>query len=280
MANPTQPKATVLPFRLADRPAIPPSDLPLPPLATGPVPVEAAAPVVDLSGRQKVVFFCGRGRVGKTMAVRFVFEMIEQKGATPVVAACDPINRSLRDYIAIAEPPTNEPAEVRDWLLALLQHVVEQHTSAMVDMGGGDTALPELLKVMPDLPAVLTDGGVEPVAIYLVGPDPHDLSPLALAEHLGFQPRATAIVLNEGLGARGRFDRILSHPAYQAAIERGVVPIWMPAMVPDVASLLSQPGWKFLDLKGKGGPFVKSMVDAWVRRMTAAFAPIDTWWPE
>jgi hypothetical protein len=63
-------------------------------------------------------------------------------------------------------PPATDPLEVRDWLLVLLQHAMSGKLSVMVDLGGGDTSLLELPKVLPNLATLMTEGGVEPVAIH------------------------------------------------------------------------------------------------------------------
>src|SRR4029077_14480485 len=92
------------------------------------------------------------------------------------------------------------------WLEALLRDVMDEKASAMVDLGGGDTALHKLLTAVPDLAVALDGAGVAPVAVYTLGPRVDDLAALASFEALGFQPAATVLVRNEGL-ADGMTDR-------------------------------------------------------------------------
>ena len=96
--------------------------------------------------------------------------------------------------------------------------------------------------------------------MHVTGPDLHDLVTMAVTETEGFRPRATAVVLNEAHGQRPRFDQVLQHPAFQAAVERGAVPLWMPCL--------------------KAGPFTASAVQTWLRKMGEEMAPIASWIPE
>jgi hypothetical protein len=102
-----------------------------------------------------------------------------------------------------------------------------------------------------------------------------------MSEEMGFQPRATAIVLNEVYargGQRYRFDDVTSHPVYQAAIGRGAVPIWMPALIEEVARYCARDGGRFLELP-RSKPFFAQALKNWHRAMSAEFSPIATWWP-
>ena len=239
-------------------------------------------PGVDLTGKVKAVFFIGRGRTGKTTLARWAYEGLAERGGTAIIAAADPVNRTLANYLdGVAQPPSTDPLEVRDWLIVLLQHAMSEKLSVMVDLGGGDTSLIELLKVLPNLVAMMAEDGMEPVAIHAIGTDPHDLHPLATTEEMGFQPRATAMVLNEVYargGQRYRFDEVTSHPVYQAAINRGAEPIWMPALIEEVARYCAQDGGRFLDLP-RSKPFFAQALKNWLGAMSAEFSPIATWWP-
>lgn len=267
--------------------SFPPRPAPGPPVKLAPVVQPSVAPVdrplgVDLSGRRKVLFFIGRGRVGKTHLLRWAAETAAARGGDFIVSAADPTNRALVNYLDdVAQPPTTDPVEVRDWLLSLLQHAMSQNTSLMIDLGGGDTSLTELLRVLPNLTELMEEGGLEPVALHLVGTDAHDLHALATTEQMGFRPKATAIVLNEVYargGQRYRFDDVTSHPVYQAAINRGAVPIWMPALIEEVARYCARDGGRFLELP-RSKPFFAQALKNWLGAMSAEFSPIATWWP-
>jgi len=265
----------------------PPPPAAAPPVTLAPVVRPSTAlinhpPGVDLSGKPKALFFIGRGRVGKTHLLRWAAETSAERGGDFIVSAADPTNRALVNYLDdVAQPPTTDPLEVRDWLLAFLQHAMSRSVSLMIDLGGGDTSLTELMKVLPNLTEVMEEGGLAPVALHLMGTDAHDLHALAITEQMGFQPKATAIVLNEVYargGQRYRFDELTSHPVYQAAINRGAVPIWMPALIEEVARYCARDGGRFLELPSSK-PFFAQALKNWHRAMSAEFSPIATWWP-
>ena len=167
-----KPKATVIQFR--SRPDFEGEDeLPvgLPPSSSSRPRMASASSAIVLTDKPKVWFAIGPGRSGKTMLLRWAAEMSANQGGAPIVAAADPQNRSLKNYLDnVAEPPTNDATATSRWLEALLRHVMEEKTSALVDLGGGDTALHKLLTTVPDLTDALDGAGVAPVAAYTLGP--------------------------------------------------------------------------------------------------------------
>jgi hypothetical protein len=273
-------KPSVIAYRSSVRASLPSAVLPLPKESAVAV-ADEAPPAIDLSGKRKAWFMIGRGRIGKTTLTRWAAETMDSRGGTAVIAAADPVNRSLRVFLDnVAEPPSSDPDDVRDWLRDLLQYVVQEKFNALIDLGGGSTSLSALLREMPNLAEVLAQGGIEPVAVHVVGADPHDLVPLAVTEGEGFRPKATAIVLNEAHGRRHRFDQVLAHATFQAAMDRGAVRLWMPLLTPDAARQCDAHAWRYHDVGGKAGPFTASSVQTWLRRMGEAFQPVASWLPE
>ena len=256
---------------------------------TRPTPTEA----IDLSGKPKVLFAIGPGRAGKTMLLRWAIEEMQASGAQAICAAADPQNRSLTRYFdGVAEPPSNDAADVTQWLMELLQFVGEEKTSALIDLGGGDTSLGRLLDQTPDLGSVMEESGVAPVAVYLLGPRVDDLASLASFEAAGFQPPATALVLNEGLthaGSVDPFGSIVTHSVYRAAVERGAVELRMPKLAPDLAQEIDVKRLSFSQAAaGKApegrrvepvGPFKRSTVRKWLIAMNEELVPIRSWLP-
>lgn len=250
------------------------------------------AAAVDLTGRPKVWFAIGPGRSGKTMLLRWAAEEIDANAA-PIYAAADPQNRSLKTYIdEVAEPATNDAAEVTRWLEELLQFTMQEGTSALIDLGGGDTSLGRLVAQMPDLVQTLEDAGVAPVAMYLLGPRLDDLASLASFEAAGFRPPATALVLNEGLAdptTPDPFGRVVRHSAYRAAVARGAVELRMPRLAPDLAAEIEAKRLRFRHARDgilpegrKGVPlggFSRAKVRQWLAAMSTEFAPVRTWLP-
>lgn len=266
----------------------------LPPASTSMSAVTPLASSIDLTGKPKVWFAVGPGRSGKTMLLRYVAEVSVGQGATPIVAAADPQNRSLKNYMEVEEPPTNDATATSRWLEALLRHTMEQKASALVDLGGGDTSLHKLLSTVPDLAAALEESGVAPVAIYTLGPRVDDLASLASFEAIGFKPAATALICNEGLGdpttdREDAFARVRRHSAYRAAMARGASEVWMPRLDAAVAQEIEAKRLGFVQARDALsparrkvvplGPFDRSRVRLWLNAVSAEMAPIASWLP-
>jgi len=247
---------------------------------------------INLSDKKKIIFWIGRGKTGKTTGIRWSAEVAILAGHTLLMADMDPTNDTFSKYIDdVARPPeASDPAMSLKWLDKLLQHALHHGLSLLVDLGGGDTTLRRLVTDLPDLVAMIEAQGFAVVLFYTVGPQEEDLSPLATMEGLGFQPTATAIVLNEAMAEIGdpplnAFARPLRHSAFLGAVQRGAVPIWMPRLLP--AQQVEIRRLKFRDAAageiGQGktplGPFDRSRVLNWLQAMDANFAGIASWMP-
>jgi hypothetical protein len=280
-AEADRPKASIIQFRRSvDH--LPEVDLPLPvSVAPNGADRQNAVQAIDLSGKPKVWFTLGRGRIGKTTMIRWASETSDARGGVAICAAADPVNRSLRIYREdVAEPPTTDPAGVAEWLQELLLYTLRERVSAFIDLGGGDTSLHRLLQTMPDLADVMEAEGVAPVAMHVIGTDPHDLVPLATMEAAGFKPKATAIVCNEITGRPDDFVQVLRHKAVQGALARGAVQLWMPALTPSAAKLVDAHRLHFTRVGNTLGPFAGASVRMWLKAMKEAFAPIASWLPD
>ena len=141
-----------------------------------------------------------------------------------------------------------------------------------------------------DLVAMLEGAGIAVVAAYLLGPQTDDLSPLATLEKAGFQPAATALILNEGLIEASQpredaFVRVLKHSVFREAVARGAVPLWMPRLLPaaeiearrilfgHAATGGTREGRRQTPL----GPFDQGRTRAWIEAMRAELAPVQSW---
>ena len=251
------------------------------------------APAVDLSGKPKVWLTIGSGRVGKTTLLRWAIEEVQASGAQAICAAADPGPRSLDRYFeGVAEPPTNDAVAVTQWLEELFQFVSDEKASAFVDLGGGDTSFARMLDQTPDLADVMEQAGVPIVAMYIIGPRIDDLAALASFETAGFRPKATGLVLNEGLAdpsSRDLFDAIVAHSAYRAAIDRGAIELRMPRLLPELFQEIEMKRLGFAQVRdGKApegrrvempGPFSRSRVRKWLATMSEEFTPVRSWLP-
>ena len=268
---------------------VPPFDVsglperPLPARANGRSNEElVAAPGMDLSGRAKTWFVIGRGRVGKTTLIRVIAETLAAQGGEAVYAAADPVNRSLKAFLSpVAEPPSDDPGEVAVWLQGLAAYVMKGN-SALVDLGGGDTSLSRLLRIWPSMAEDMERSDSAPIAIHLIGPDEHDLVPLAAMEGEEgerFTPKATALMFNEALGSRPEFARVLQHSVVRKAIARGAVPIWFPKLSPAAIRLVDAHGIRFAQAGEELGLLAGAPVRVWLEAIAREFAPIASWMP-
>jgi hypothetical protein len=208
------------------------------------------------------------------------------------MADMDPTNDTFSKYVAdVARPPdAADPAVTLKWLDKILQHALQYKHSMLVDLGGGDTTLRRLVTELPDLVDMFEAQGFAVVLFYTVGPQEEDLSPLATLEGLGFRPTATAIVLNEAMAEIGEtrksaFARIANHSAFNAALARGAMAVFMPKLL--AAQQVEIRRLHFQDAAdgqiGQGetplGLFDRSRVLHWLAAMEANFTGIKSWLP-
>ena len=222
-------------------------------------------------------------------------EVMAENGGVALAAALDPQNRSLATWFQdVMQPDTNDGVQTARWLSDYLDYLMAQKASAILDFGGGDTALAKMVHEVPDLCAVMTAAGVAPVACYMIGPRVEDLASLDALEQAGFQPPATMIVLNEGrvdssLSRDEAFARVFRHSVFKQALGRGALALWMPRLEPEVAADIEgrrltfgqardgqvPPDAKFAPIGG----FKRSMVRRWLEAMEHEFGPVASWMP-
>jgi hypothetical protein len=256
-------------------------------------PAAAKEAGADLSDRPKVLLAIGAGNTGKTSVLRWVAERAVAGNRQTYFAAIDPENRELGAYFeGVHEPASFEPNAVLSWLEKFLAFAMENKATAAIDIGGGDTSLGRLVASAPDIVQTAEDAGVTIVALYMVSPRLSDLSALSTLEQAGFQPKATAIVLNEGrtdpaVPREEAFARTMQHSAYKSALARGAQQVWMPRLIPakevedrritfaDARDATPQKGRNVTPL----GLFDRARVKEWLLRMEAEFSGISTWLP-
>jgi len=293
-----KPKADILPFRrrvgLEDEPeiALASASVAATPAATEKLPPSS----IDLTGQAKAWFLVGPNGSGKTALARWMgWKLSGNTDRVALMAALDPQNRSLATWFQnVAQPDTNDSVQTARWLSDYVEYLMEQRASAILDFGGGDTALAKMVHEVPDLCTTMTAAGVVPVACYMVGPRVEDLASLDALEQAGFQPPATAIVLNEGrvdstLSREEAFARVLRHSAFDRAVKRGASVLWMPRLEPEVAAEIegkrltfgqARDGLVPADAKfGPIGGFKRSMVRRWLDAMESEFSPVASWMP-
>ena len=260
-------------------------------------PAEAAVKTaLDLTARPKVWFMIGGGNSGKTVEVRYLVGRMQEQGRQAILAALDPANRSLATWFeGVEQPPSSDGAQTARWLRELLTFLMTEKThNAMLDFGGGDTALAKMVDAAPSIATTLEDAGLAPIACYTLTPRPDDLAALDTLESAGFQPRATVLMFNEGrvdsaMSRDEAFTRVLRHSSVRNALARGAVPLWMPRLEPEVMQEIEGKRLQFVQARDGQVPsgasfapiggFERAMVARWMERMETVHAAIPTWLP-
>lgn len=242
----------------------------------------------DLTGKPKLIFVIGRGKTGKTTFLRWVAEIALEQNRPFLMADIDPTNASFSSYFPdVSRPDSYDPVEVRSWLQRFIGYAVENRTTAVIDLGGGDTSLRSLLAEMPSLLADVEASGLSVVTYYMCGPQPDDLAPLlTLASH-GFHPKAKALIFNEGVADAGvsraqAFAEILAHPVVREEAEKGTIILWMPRLFAAAAVENSRAGFAQARDGEASRPmnmFDRARVKGWLTAMAQRFSGVASWMP-
>jgi hypothetical protein len=255
-----------------------------------------SAPAVDLSGLPKTWFLIGNGGAGKTTYARWLIDRMVEQGRQAALAALDPGTRALSSwYDEIVQPASRDSGRTEKWLADFLEYLMESRTPAIMDFGAaGDVSLRAVVESTGGLHGNLEAAGLGVVAAYLMSPRIWDIDPLAKLEAVGFQPKATLIVLNEGTvdstsDPQEAFEGILRHSAYRKAVDRGAVTLWLPALDPEVMNEIelkrllltaardgrAPDGASFSPIGG----LRRSKVGRWMGLTEQAHTPIHSWLP-
>jgi len=250
-------------------------------------------PVPDLSAQLKAWLLVGEGRSGKTTLARWIADRLNARGllGEAVIATIAPGNRALERYVAsVMQPASADAGETAAWVGKILTALPRRRLHGVFDAGGGDQSIATLIHDEPGLAADLEERNLALVAAYFLGPRLADLAFLKSYEQAGFQPRATALVLNLALADDpGAFDDIRRQPVYRAALERGAVELFMPAMPQDVALAIERKELHYSDARdgrtpdGRNVEVLKlrqrSEVGRWLDAMEREFSVVESWLP-
>jgi hypothetical protein len=243
---------------------------------------------MDLADRPKLIFVIGRGKTGKTTFLRWVAETALDRNRPFLMADIDPTNASFSSYFPdVSRPSGHDPAEVRTWVQRFIGYAVENKTTALIDLGGGDTALRSLLSEMPSLLAEVETAGLAVVAYYMCGPQPDDLAPVVTLASHGFTPKARALIFNEGVSDAGlprqqAFAEIQAHPVVQDEIKAGSLMLWMPRLFAAAAVENSRAGFAQARDGNATRPinmFDRARVKSWLTTMDQRFSGVASWMP-
>lgn len=148
----------------------------------------------------------GRGGAGKSTALSEMVYRAKAQGRDVIAADFD-AHRSatlISMFPDAFKPASEEMPDVKDGIINLLNLMVETKRSAVVDFGGGDRSLLDFDRDM-DLVKFCKRRKIEPVALFVLGPDNEDLQHMLKIHVAGFfRPKRTIVVLNEGVVREGK----------------------------------------------------------------------------
>jgi hypothetical protein len=243
----------------------------------------AAAPVLAVG--------LGRGFGGKSTGLSELVWRARDQGRDVIVADGDTRSRTLAGLFPEAtSPATDELPDVKEWLSGILNRMVEERRSAVLDLGGGDRVLQEYGRDLL-LVEFCDEYAIEPLALYFLGPEEEDLKHvLAIWEAGYFRPKRTFLVLNEGVIREGRtmagaFGPTLGDPGVAGMIAAGAVPVLMKRLA--CMDLVRRSGLGFYGAasgaKGATGrpldPTYAFMVRKWLRDLEGERAAQAGWLP-
>jgi hypothetical protein len=194
----------------------------------------ALASVQDVSPRAPVLAIgFGRGFGGKSTLLSEIAWRARNQGRDVIVADFDARSKTLADLFLGAEvPATEELSDVKAAFSKLLNRMVKESASSVVDFGGGDRFMLEFGRDLR-LVEFCSRRGIDPVAIYVLGPEIEDLRHcLSIYEAGYFRPKRTLLMLNEGVIREGRtvvgaFEQTTANPGFQKMVSDGAVPMLM-----------------------------------------------------
>jgi hypothetical protein len=189
------------------------------------------APVPVVGNTPKLVIGFGRGFGGKSTVLSEIAWRAASQGRGVIVADFDARSKTLADLFPDAEvPPTEELPDVKAAFSKLLNRMTKEKKSAVVDFGGGDRFMLEFGRDLR-LVEFCHRRGIEPVAIYVLGPEVEDLRHcLSIYEAGYFRPERVIIGMNEGVIREGKtvigaFEPTTKDPGFQKMIADGAKPM-------------------------------------------------------
>lgn len=240
----------------------------------------------------------GRGRTGGSTFADFLIQRARRERRDIIVGDGDRRNATLAGLYppgsagGASQPSSDQTPDVKDWIGQLVGQMVEDQSSLIFDLGGGDQALAEFCREL-SLSEFCESVGVAPLSIYMMGPDVEDFEHiLTIHRSKAFETRRSILVLNESLVRAGKtpdgaFDAILDRPEVMGMMEDGMRILLMPRIIH--IDEVRRAGLSFYDAmegkKGKDGkpldPLKQFSIKAWLGRMESQLAAegIAGWLP-
>lgn len=238
--------------RTADRPA-----------AEEPRRAPRERPIPDLKGLAPVWALLGSGDAGKTTVARALAGKQAERHAESlkrtILLASDPGARLFGEFFeGVMTPPGRDIAGVVEWQRKVFGSLARAKAAGLFaggyfDLGADAIAFGELIASGPTLPGQLREEGIALIGAYVLTPATDDIGLLKEHRRFGFEPAATALVLNLGRAdGPGAFEPLRRTPEYRRAVERGAVELWWPRLAPQELALQIE-GRRFLFHEARDG---------------------------
>lgn len=219
----------------------------------------------------------GRGGLGKSFALSELVWRAKAAGRDIIVADGDARSKTLTSLFPSAtSPESEEMPDGKAWLTGLLNRMVRERQSAVLDLGGGDRLLLEYGRELK-LVEFCARRGIHPLAIYCLGPDEEDLRHIvAIWDGRFFRPERSILLLNEGVIRQGQhvagaFAKTMAHPDFRRIVDEGARPILLPRLAHIEAIRASGVGFYGAAVGQAGlGPIEEFVAEQWLLDYEAA----------
>jgi hypothetical protein len=184
--------------------------------------------------KKRLVVRFGRGRLGGTTYLDALAARATKDGRELILVDADVRNPSLSKLYPAARTPTNgSPEAFGNLMMQVLGDLAEHpgQCTALVDIGGGqDRAMADFIRDL-DLSGFCREEVVQAVGVYVLGPDPDDLShAISVRNARLLEGSGTILVLSEAIVKRNQtpesaFAPLYEAPAFGAWVKAGAVPV-------------------------------------------------------
>jgi hypothetical protein len=249
---------------------------------------ERLSTVAPASTNPVLVVGLGRGGTGKSTMLAELVWRAQTQGRDVIVADGDPRSKTLSALFPDALVPASEELpDIKAFLSGLLNRMVKDKRSAVLDLGGGDRALMEFGRDLK-LVEFCDRRGIDPLALYCLGPDKEDFAHVMSVYDGGyFRPKRSLLVFNEGVIRAGQtvvgaFEETMAdHRLTRMLKDGGASPILLPRLASMSAVKATPRGFYAEVASGALDPVEEFMLEDWLAALESkrASAGVSGWLP-
>jgi hypothetical protein len=263
-----------------------------------------SGPIVDVGHVPRLVIRAGRGRTGGSTGLDLAIQRARHFGRrvkpldgdlrsrtlSELYPSHDPAGKPIED--GASAPKSDELPDIKVWLSAELDEMVETGVSRALDLSGGDRVIQEYVRDLA-LADFCRDFGVDMTFAVYLGPDMEDFRHATQLLTSGeVKCERTLLVLNEGVIRQGQtttgaFDGIVGHSDFLALLGAGARSMFLRRLT--CMAAVRERGLRFYDLldrspgaAGEGvSPTLHHMTKAWLAAYESALEKNDVreWMP-